>query len=282
MAIADKEYVLNKLSELTTYAKKNLGQNFLIDNNVSLKIVEALEIKDNQTIIEIGPGLGALTFNLAAYSSSLIKAYDIDEVMINHLNKTFKMDNNVEIIYSDFLKVDLNDLYKNKDVSFIGNLPYYITTPILEKILTSNIHIDNCVFMVQKEVYSRLNAKVGTKEYSPLSILIEFVGKLTKVMDVSFNKFYPAPHVDSLVFKIDCYKDYNHTLTKEFYNFLNKCFFMRRKTILNNLNGITNNKNISNEILKQSNIDSLRRPETITLNEYVTLFNNINYFLGKR
>lgn len=273
MSIANKEFVLNKLQELTTYAKKNLGQNFLIDDNVSNKIVDALEIEKDDTVIEIGPGLGALTFNLVKYDDAHIVAYDIDEVMVNHLSTYFSYQKNFEVKLEDFLNVDINNINKEKNISFIGNLPYYITTPILERILRSNIKVKNCVFMVQKEVYERLNAKVNSKEYGPLSIMISYVGKLSKVMEVRANCFYPAPHVDSLVFKIAYYNNIDNNINNnDLYKFLNQMFLMRRKTILNNLSTYIKNKELAINILNQCNIDTLRRPESITLDEYLELY----------
>ena len=130
--IANKEYVINKLNELSLFAKKNFGQNFLVNDDISKKIVSALDIKENDTILEIGPGLGALSYHLSLYENN-VYLYDIDEDMVNHLNKVFSNKRNVKVINQDFLKVNLENIQGK--IKVIGNLPYYITTPLIEKIL---------------------------------------------------------------------------------------------------------------------------------------------------
>ena len=125
--IANKDFVLSKLNELTTYAKKNFGQNFLIDDNICQKIVKSLEVQDDNKVIEIGPGLGALSYHLSSYSD--VTLYDIDEDMVNHLTSYFKFNNNIKVIKEDFLKVNLD--VEEKQLKVIGNLPYYITTPLI-------------------------------------------------------------------------------------------------------------------------------------------------------
>ena len=270
--IANKDFVLSKLNELTTYAKKNFGQNFLIDDNICQKIVKSLEVQDDNKVIEIGPGLGALSYHLSSYSD--VTLYDIDEDMVNHLNSYFKFNNNIKVIKEDFLKVNLD--VEEKPLKVIGNLPYYITTPLIEKVLLAKSNVKTCVFMIQKEVYSRLTAKVNSKEYSPLSILIEHVGTISKVLEVSRNCFYPAPHVDSLVFKVELKDNIDKEQTIKLYSLLNKLFLMRRKTILNNLTTVTKSKERAIEILEYCKIDVLKRPENLTLINYLDILNALS------
>ena len=194
--IASKEYVLSKLNEYTLFPKKKYGQNFLIDEKTVSKIVAALDIKQGDVIYEIGPGLGALSEVLASKNQPLY-LYDIDENMVDHLKVVFKMFPHVEVINENFLKVEDD----NKVTKIIGNLPYYITTSLIEHVLI-NFDISDFVFMVQAEVEERLIAKIKTKEYGPLSILIDQFFEIEKVCKVSKMAFYPVPHVDSAVFRI--------------------------------------------------------------------------------
>ncbi|MGM9858019.1 MAG: 16S rRNA (adenine(1518)-N(6)/adenine(1519)-N(6))-dimethyltransferase RsmA [Bacilli bacterium] len=268
--IANKDYVINKLNELTVYAKKNFGQNFLINDDICQRIVGALDIKENETIIEIGPGLGALSYYLSLFPNN-VQLYDVDEDMVNHLNKIFKKNENVQVINQDFLKVDLDSIEGN--IKVIGNLPYYITTPLIEKVLLSKAKIKKAVFMIQKEVLPCLVAKVNQKEYGPLSILIEGVGNISKVMDVSRNNFYPVPHVDSTVFQIEFKEDINKEETIKLYKLISQLFLMRRKTILNNLTSIVKDKTKAQEILNICHIDELKRPENLSLKNYIDIAN---------
>ena len=268
--IANKEYVINKLNELSLYAKKNFGQNFLVNDDISKKIVSALDIKENDTILEIGPGLGALSYHLSLYEND-VYLYDIDEDMVNHLNKVFSNKRNVKVINQDFLKVNLENI--EGEIKVIGNLPYYITTPLIEKILLSKANIKKCVFMIQKEVLPRLTAKVNEKDYGPLSILIDSVGIISKVMDVSRNNFYPVPHVDSIVFQIEFKEGINKEETIRLYKLISQLFLMRRKTILNNLTTVVKDKMKAQEILKTCHIDELKRPENLSLKNYIDIAN---------
>ncbi len=260
--IASKEYVINKLNEQSLFPKKKYGQNFLIDEKVVKIIIESLDIKSDDVIYEIGPGLGALSELLAEFKVPLY-LYDIDENMVEHLKTTFSIYPYVQVILKDFLKVKQNH-HVNK---IIGNLPYYITTPLIEHVLL-NYEFDAFVFMVQSEVLDRLVAKPKTKEYGPLSIIIEQMYDFKRVCKASKNCFYPIPHVDSSVFKITPKNIKDDK--KEYYKFLKSMFAKRRKTILNNLSDYLNSKEKALFLLNELEIDILKRPEELGC---LTLYN---------
>ncbi len=265
--IASKEYVLSKLNEYSLFPKKKYGQNFLIDEKVVNKIVDALDINKDDVIYEIGPGLGALSESLANKNQPLF-LFDIDENMVNHLKSAFKIFPHVHVIKEDFLKV-IDDGKVNK---IIGNLPYYLTTPLIEHVLT-NFDIRTFVFMVQQEVESRLIAKRKTKEYGPLSILIDQCFKIERVCKVNKGAFYPVPHVDSVVFKISYIV--NDINKKEYYSFLKKLFAQRRKTIFNNLEPLLKSKELSLAILNDLNIPLNKRAEELTKEEIFSIYQAI-------
>ena len=177
MKIASKEFVIKKMSELMITPKKKFSQNFLTDYPTVVEAIDALEIEDDDVIIEIGPGLGALSQEIIERGYKL-DAYDIDEDMVSHLKKYFSFYPSFHVEKEDFLKVDLSK-YEGKKVKFISNIPYNITTPLIEKIVISSLDTKCFEFMVQKEVYDRIKAKQNSKDYSPLNIFIEFV-KITK------------------------------------------------------------------------------------------------------
>ncbi len=262
--IASKEYVLSKLNEYSLFPKKKYGQNFLIDEKIVNKIVEALDVTKEDIIYEIGPGLGALSEPLAAKSQPLY-LFDIDENMINHLKSVFRIFTNVNVIKEDFLKVQDDERVSK----VIGNLPYYLTTPIIEHVLL-DFDIDTFVFMVQQEVESRLTAKRKTKDYGPLSILIEQFYEIERVCKVNKGCFYPIPHVDSVVFKI-IYKK-TEVNKKNYYSFLKKLFNQRRKTVFNNLGEILKLKEESSKVLNELNIPLNKRAEELTKEEIFSIY----------
>lgn len=262
--IASKEYVLSKLNEYSLFPKKKYGQNFLIDEGIVAKIVASLDIDKDDIIYEIGPGLGALSEILANKNQTLY-LYDIDENMVDHLKSVFKIFPHVNVIKEDFLKVKDD----GKVSKIIGNLPYYLTTPLIEHVLI-DFDIKTFVFMVQQEVESRLIAKRKTKEYGPLSILIDQCFGIERVCKVNKGAFYPIPHVDSVVFKISYIE--NDINKKEYYSFLKKLFAQRRKTILNNLEPLLKSKELVLSILNDLNIPLNKRAEELTKEDIYSLY----------
>ena len=245
--IASKEFVIRKLTELITNPKKKYSQNFLIDSTPVKKAIDALN-KDSELVLEIGPGLGALSEEILNRGYNLV-AFEIDQIMINHLKDQFK-NRLFTLIEGDFLKQDLKN-YQNKNVSVISNLPYALTTPIIEKIITAKLCINEFVFMIQKEVEQRLRAKNNTKDCSPLSYMFEYLGKLEQVCKVNRSAFLPAPNVDSVILKLTFNQNRDFEKEKALYKLLNASFKMRRKTIYNNLLTYFGSKEKTEEVIEK-------------------------------
>ena len=272
--IADK--VLHILKSKDMYAKKQYGQNFLIDKNVLKKIVDISEITKEDTVIEIGPGMGCLTEYLCLNAKKVI-CYEIDKDMIDVLNENLKPQyDNVELINCDFLKVDLS-FYLNEEncdnVKVVANLPYYITTPIIFKLL-SETRINQFTFMVQKEVGERLTGKPNTKDYNALSVAMNFKTQSKIAYKVSPNSFYPAPNVDSVLLLVRTKKtDYKADFEAQFLKFAQDLFIQRRKTVINNLNGKYGfTKQSLIDKFKENNISFNLRAETLDVLEIIELY----------
>ena len=260
--ISSKEYVIKTMVSLLANPKKKFSQNFLIDYQTVIKTVDALNGK-SKTIIEIGPGLGALSEEIVN-RNYLLYAYEIDQTMVNHLEIFFKNKNNFHVIQGDFLKQDLK---YDELISVVSNIPYSLTTPIIEKVILLPLQIESFVFMVQKEAGLRIMAKKGSKDYSPLSIFLSYLGKMEVVNKVSRDKFLPLPNVDSIVLKLTFNKNRDYQKEKKLYQLLNNSFRMRRKTLYNNLHNIENIK----EIFFRCNIKENARPEELELNDYLKI-----------
>lgn len=256
--------------------KKKYGQNFLIDSNITNKIANVIKDKTNSLVIEIGCGDGRLTKQLCNYYDKVL-CYEIDEEVIPYLKDNLKTFNNYNIILGDFLKRDVNSdikSFKYDKLYVVANLPYYITTPIIEKIISSNINPDILVFMVQKEVGDRLSAKVGTKEYSSLSVYLNYYYDIKKEFIVKRNCFLPSPNVDSVVvsFKkkdkmLEVYDE------KLFFKLVRDSFKFKRKNIRNNLKEY--NLVAIEKVLKKYNFDLNVRAEAISIDIFVDIANNL-------
>lgn len=266
MHIASREFVIKKLTELMTNPKKKYSQNFLTDYEVVQMAVSSLN-KECVDVIEIGPGLGAISEEVLNQNFHLY-AYEIDEVMVNHLSSYFERNRNFTLIAGDFLKQKLS--FENK-VNVISNLPYNLTTPIIERILSEKINVDTFTFMVQKEVYDRLKAKINTKDYSPLSIMMNYLGTLSVVCKVNKDKFIPSPNVDSIILSLKFKNERNFDLEKRLFSLLNASFAMRRKTILNNLINYYHDKDKALKVLNDANIAINKRPEQLSVEDYLTI-----------
>lgn len=263
-------------------AKKNLGQNFLINDNVLTSIVQAGEITENDVVVEIGPGLGNLTEYLLNTGAQVI-CFEIDEKMQGILEQRFKDKENLQIVMQDILKVDLKTyLPENKKIKIIANLPYYITTPIIFKLLDYSENIDRIVIMIQKEVAERLIAKEKSKDYGVLTINVNYKADVEKVVDVPNSSFIPEPNVTSSVVKITPNKSkmINLGIQDEisFHKVIKLGFATRRKKLLNSLS-LTNEIGLSKEEIKQImdrlNIGENSRVEELTVKQIVDLSNGI-------
>lgn len=266
--IANIKYVKDILGDLR--AKKKFGQNFLIDTNIVDKIAKSACSKDIKTI-EIGPGLGALSEQLLKYSKS-VDAYEIDKDMYELLNNNLK-DDNLNVYLKDFLDVDLS-IYKEK-VNICSNLPYYVTTPILFKIIESDLDINKITIMIQKEVADRINAKVNSEDYGALSIEIQYLFDVKLEMNISKNVFYPQPNVDSAVISFVPKTIRNKEFEKDFFELVKNSFRMRRKTLYNNLKDIYD-KDVIGKIYEELKIKDNIRAQEMDLNQFIEMYKVVN------
>ena len=271
---------LNKTKELLNRyglsAKKSFGQNFLVDDDVLEKIVEAGDLSGNDTVIEIGPGLGNLTELLLDKAGKVI-AFEIDRDMVNILIDRFKDKENFELVNKDIMEANLNE-YITSQVKVIANLPYYITTPILFKLLEYRDRISSIVVMVQREVAQRLLAKPKSKEYGVLTVNTDYVSDMSLVTIVPNTSFVPAPNVTSAVVKMDINLDKLKNIKDEeiFKKLVKASFSARRKKVINsivNSNLFNISKEELTEYIKIIGFSECVRAEEISVNKYIELAN---------
>ncbi|MDQ3020361.1 MAG: 16S rRNA (adenine(1518)-N(6)/adenine(1519)-N(6))-dimethyltransferase RsmA [Bacteroidota bacterium] len=256
--------------------KKFLGQNFLVDENIAKKIAASLEIKPDDTVIEIGPGQGVLSKYLCKLSQKFF-AVEIDKFIFEKLNQQFG--EQIKLIHKDFLKFDFNtDISDhNGKIKIIGNIPYNITTEILFKLYDSNFIIESAVLMMQKEVAMRLTAKPNTKDYGILAIQTQLHTVPKILFNVPPTAFFPKPNVNSSIVKLEFKKDTNELEDKAlFKKLVRESFGQRRKTMRNSLKKFAEKNKIS---FDEINFDFSRRPENVSLKEFVILTNGIKKLL---
>lgn len=255
--------------------KKSLGQNFLVDVNIIRKIIDASEIDATTGVIEIGPGMGSLTEQLAKKAQNVL-AFEIDQRLMPILDETLAPYPNVQVINEDILKADIAHYVQTylghcERIMVVANLPYYITTPILLNLMQRSLPIDGYVVMMQKEVGERLNAQVGTKAYGSLSIVAQYYTETSKVLTVPKTVFMPPPNVDSIVVKLmqRPYPQIDIDDEDRFFKMTKGAFTQRRKTINNNYQSLfvdgKKHKKVITAWLEAANIDPKRRGETLTL-----------------
>lgn len=260
---------------------KSLGQNFLTDENVVKRIVDAAEVCDNDLVIEIGPGVGSMTTELAKRAQKVI-AVEIDRHLIPALKENLSEFSNVDIINKDIMKVDIKELQNGAEaanVKVVANLPYYITTPIIMKLLEEDNDIDLMVFMVQKEVAQRMAAKPGGKDYGALSVAVQYYSKPEKAFNVAPHCFVPQPEVDSTVIKLNINQvPPVKLMDKElFFKVVKASFGQRRKTLVNALSNSGNfqkTKDEIKEVLNKLGIDENARGETLSITQFAELSNS--------
>ena len=263
---------------------KSLGQNFLIDEEVIAAIIGASGVTDRTLVLEIGPGTGALTLPLAE-SAGYVIAVDLDPDMIDGLRvKTFGMDN-VELILGDILETDIKKITEEcmaqrglSELRIIGNLPYYITTPIIMKLLEADTGAKSITVMMQKEVGDRIAAEPGTRASGAITYPVHYHAEVTEIADVPRECFYPVPGVDSVVLRLDLRDEPAVKVRSE--EMLKRCikagFSMRRKTLLNALTSLDGfDKQTLSEALKAAGIDPGRRAESLTLEEFARLSDSL-------
>lgn len=278
--IKETKFILDKYN---IKANKNLGQNFLIDENVVDSIIDAANISNNDLIIEIGPGLGTLTKKLLEQSKKVI-CIELDSRMISILNDRFKLYNNIEIINDDVLNVNLKQIIEREksqqeiqEVKIVANLPYYITTPIVMKLLEDKLDIESITIMIQKEVADRLVSKPGEQLSGAISYAISYYTKPEKILYVPKEAFLPSPEVNSEVIKLNILEKPPVEVENEklFFKIIKLSFMQRRKTLVNALyNGkLMENKEDIENMLNQLSIDTKIRGEKLTLSDFSKITN---------
>ena len=245
-------------------ANKSLGQNFLINPDICKAIVDSLNLTDNDITLEIGAGLGSLSYFLTKDKGQKV-LIDIDERMLIFLNDHYGKIEGVEVRRENVLKSDLS-----KYTKIIGNLPYYITTGIIEHILLDAKNAKEIVLMTQKEVYTKL-----LKEISPLSLFLKYISDVKTVKEVNRSAFTPIPHVDSISFKITPNEHIKDEINPSLYSLMNNLFIHRRKTIYNCLGMYLKSKELAKKILEEVSVEENLRPEQISIQKYIELTINL-------
>lgn len=267
-------------------ANKKLGQNFLVDGNVVEGIIDAADIQKEDLIIEIGPGLGSLTNQIVQKAGKVI-AIELDDRMIKILQERFFLYDNLQILHEDILQIGLNELIKKekkqaniKNVKIVANLPYYITTPIIMKLLEEKLEIQTITVMIQKEVADRLTAIPGEKLSGAITYSVYYYAEAKKILQVPNSSFIPEPEVESEVIQLTLRKEPPVTITdeKQFFSIIKSAFMQRRKTLVNALSNsnLFQNKEEIYTMLKQLQINEKVRGEALTMEQFAKIQNYIN------
>lgn len=264
------------LNQYSLRANKKLGQNFLINQQIIDEIIEKSQINKEDTVLEIGPGLGSLTKALMQNAKRVI-AVELDENMVNILNNRFNNEN-LEIINEDILKIDLNEIInKYGKIKVVANLPYYITTPIVMKLLEEEYNIESITVMVQKEVGERLCAEPGSRDFGAVTIGVNYYSKSNIIIDVPKDNFMPVPEVDSCVIKLDILNEPPVILKdkKRFFRLVKAAFSQRRKTINNSLASGEFSKDKVLNTLNKLGIDAKLRAEDLSIQDFANITNEL-------
>lgn len=268
-----KEVVLKHNFKFT----KSLGQNFLIDDSVLDDIVNGADIQEEDYVIEIGPGVGTLTKELLERAKR-VTSIELDEKLIPILQEELKDYDNFNLIHKDALKVNYEELIgEEKSVKIVANLPYYVTTPIIANLLKEELNIKSITIMIQKEVAERIDGEPGTKEYGAFSLLAQYYCDTSIIRYVSPKCFIPAPKVDSIVIRLDILDKPRVEVEDEklFFSIIRQSFNMRRKTLWNSTKNLGINKEVLEGVYERAGIDPKRRGETLSIQEFANLANEI-------
>ena len=274
------EYSPRKMNELLDSNdfkfKKKFGQNFIVDQNIIDKIIESSGVSSDTMVIEIGPGAGSLTYKLCSAAKNVL-CYEVDETLKDILSSNLSEFSNVDIKFCDFLNADVNsDLvnYSFSKLFVVANLPYYITTPIIMKLIEDKVPVDKIVVMVQKEVGDRFKAVPGSRDYGSLSVFLNYYFDVVKLMDISRNIFIPKPNVDSIVVEFRR-KENSFSLRDEdlFFKIVRDSFKQKRKTIRNNLREY--DLSIIESVLGKYGYDLSVRAEALSIDIFVDIANNL-------
>ena len=259
-------------------AKKKYGQNFLEDLELSEKIIEISGVSKDIEVIEIGPGLGFLTEKLIEKSKYLI-AFEIDDDLIPVLNKKFQGRDNFSLIHEDFMTTDLGTFLEGKkNIKVVANIPYYITSPIINKLIEYRKNISEIYLMVQKEVAERIASEAGSKNMSLLTHAVQFYADAEYLFTVPKEKFTPVPKVDSAFLKIKMFDDerYEKQISEgEYFKYLKTAFSNKRKSIANNLSGEGYSKEVTGDILEKLGKTRLARTEEFSVQEFINLIEEL-------
>lgn len=276
--------MFKRMSEYGIKPVKSLGQNFLLDNNTIEKIIDSANITEDDFVIEIGPGAGSLTRELAQRAGNLV-AIEIDKKLIPLLNDTMAEYDNFELMHADILKIDVKtqilDKYKKyNSYKVVANLPYYITTSILMNFLESSCPPSSMIVMMQKEVAERMAAGPGSKTYGSLSVVSGYYCRVKKIMDVSPNCFYPKPDVSSSVIRMDVRENPEVAIDDEgfFFKLVKSAFAQRRKKVSNsiaNTLGLNINKSDIETLLENMKLPSDIRAERLSIEDFAVLSNRL-------
>ncbi|HSP46773.1 MAG TPA: 16S rRNA (adenine(1518)-N(6)/adenine(1519)-N(6))-dimethyltransferase RsmA [Clostridiaceae bacterium] len=255
---------------------KGLGQNFLIDNSVVADIVKGSEITRDDFVIEIGPGVGTLTKQLLEAAGS-VTAIELDDALLPILREELKEYDNFTLIHGDAVKIDFKEIIGDRKVKFVANLPYYVTTPIIARILNDQIPFETLTIMIQKEVAERINAVPGTKDYGAITLLVQYYCDTEILRSVPPSAFIPRPKVDSTVIRLLKLAEPRAKVDDEklFFRIIRQSFNMRRKTLFNGLRGLGYTKELIEEVFGEVGIDMKARGETLSVTQFADLSNAI-------
>ena len=273
----NKSEIQNQINKNNFRVKKHYGQNFLSDHSIVSKIAELSNITKDTVVIEIGPGLGALTKELVTRAKRVV-AFEIDTEIIPILKDNLKAHSNLTIINEDILKIDINKILEiNDECISVSNLPYYITSPIIDLFLKKMKNVKKGVYMVQKEVAERICALKGTKDYNAFSILVQYYAKCKKILNVPRTCFTPAPNVDSAVIELVKYdREYKPNNEELFIKVVESSFKERRKMLVNNLSSsLKLSKERIRNILNNLKIKEDIRGEMLSIDDFIDLTNEI-------
>lgn len=276
--LEETKFIMNKYN---IKAVKSLGQNFLVNQEVVNTIVECSEITKEDLVIEIGPGLGTLTKELLEKAGKVI-CIEIDTKMLSILKERFALYDNFELINNDVLKVNLQEVIKKeketgriKNVKVVANLPYYITTPIIMKLLENKLDLESITVMIQKEVADRLIAIPGKKNTGAITYSVYYYAESEDILEVPNSSFIPEPEVTSKVIKLKIRKEtiVNPIDVDKMFQVIKNAFMQKRKTLINSLNnnGVLKNKEQGIEMLRKLNINEQIRPEELTIEEFAKI-----------
>ena len=260
---------------------KALGQNFLVDDSVLTDIVNGADVNEEDLVIEIGPGVGTLTAQILKRAKRVV-AIELDNDLIPILMEELGDEQKFQLIHNDALKVDFNEVIGDeKSVKLVANLPYYVTTPIIAKLLKDGYNFKSLTIMIQKEVAERINAEPNCKEYGALSLLVQYYCNTSIVRNVPARCFMPRPKVDSIVIRLDKLDAPRVSPDNEklFFDIIRNSFNMRRKTLWNSTKTLGLSKEVLTVAYEEAGIDPKRRGETLSIEEFCALSNRINHYM---